>query len=390
MRFWAAAFETISKMNFDQRRNSRMKKRILVLTLVLCLSLTGCSSMLERDYVIVAPYEPVSYSSGSSSSLRVENYQELVNAVQYLVTMGKEQGFLTLYNYTQDVETDLTRACLEVIQEDPLGAYSVEYITHDYSLIVSYYEVTLQISYRRSREQVASISSVSGSGATRRMIGQALTEFSPETVLRISFFTENEDYILDLIRQTYYESPVTALGMPEAEVYIYPNSGSQRIVEIGLTYPASTEVLQQQSQDLAALALSLVAEDSSAQSLYDCVTDGLTISEGSRKSSTYDALVRKESDSEGAALAYQLLCDQAGIECVLVQGTLNGVPHFWNIAVNEAGEYRHMDLSRGLSALTDEELTTSGTYAWDGKEYPACPASIPTEEPGENEKIEEN
>lgn len=367
-----------------------MKKRILVLTLVLCLSLTGCSSMLERDYVIVAPYEPVSYSSGSSSSLRVENYQELVNAVQYLVTMGKEQGFLTLYNYTQDVETDLTRACLEVIQEDPLGAYSVEYITHDYSLIVSYYEVTLQISYRRSREQVASISSVSGSGATRRMIGQALTEFSPETVLRISFFTENEDYILDLIRQTYYESPVTALGMPEAEVYIYPNSGSQRIVEIGLTYPASTEVLQQQSQDLAALALSLVAEDSSAQSLYDCVTDGLTISEGSRKSSTYDALVRKESDSEGTALAYQLLCDQAGIECVLVQGTLNGVPHFWNIAVNEAGEYRHMDLSRGLSALTDEELTASGTYAWDGKEYPACPASIPTEEPGENEKIEEN
>lgn len=366
-----------------------MKKKLISILLVLCLSLTGCASMLERDYVIVSPYEPVSYSSGSSSSLRVENYQELVNAVQYLVTMGKEQGFLTLYNYTQDVETDLTRACLEVIQEDPLGAYSVEYITHDYSLIVSYYEVTLQITYRRSREQVASISSVSGSGATRRMIGQALAEFSPETVLRISFFTENEDYILDLIRQAYYESPVTALGMPEADVYIYPNSGSQRIVEIGLTYPVSTEVLQQQSQELADLALSLVAEDSSAQSLYDCVMDGLTISESSGKSSTYDALVRKESDNEGAALAYQLLCAQAGIDCVLVQGTLNGVPHFWNIAVDEAGKYRHMDLSHGLFSLTDEELTAVGAYAWDSKEYPACSAPDPVAETP-NEKIEEN
>lgn len=365
-----------------------MKKAIFALLLAGTLSLTGCTSMLERTYVDVSPYEPMSTSSGSSSSLRVENYQELVSAVQYLVTMGKDQGILTLYNYTQDVETDLTRACLEVIQEDPLGAYSVEYITHDYSLIVSYYEVNLQITYRRSRDQVASISSVTGSGAIRRMISLALAEFSPETVLRINYFTGNEDYVLDLIRQAYYESPVTALGMPEAEINIYPNSGSQRIVEIGLTYSASTEVLRQQSQELTNLALAMAEEGSTAQSLYESAGDGLIISESSGKSSTYDALVRKESDSEGAALAYQLLCNQAGIECVLVQGTLNGVPHFWNIAVNEAGEYRHMDLSAGLSALTDEELTTIGAYLWDTGEYPACQPSDPEVEP-ENEKIEE-
>lgn len=367
-----------------------MKKAILALLLAGTLSLTGCTTMLERTYVDVSPYEPMSTSSGNSSSLRVENYQELVSAVQYLVTMGKEQGTLTLYNYTQDVETDLTRACQEVTQEDPLGAYSVEHISHDYSLIVSYYEVNLQITYRRSREQVGSISSVTGSSATRRVIRQALTEFSPETVLRISYFTENEDYVLDLIRQAYYESPVTALGMPEAEINIYPDSGSHRIVEIGLTYPAGAEVLRRRSQTLADLALALAAEGSSAQSLYDCVMDGLTISGGSGRSSTYDALVRKESDSEGAALAYQLLCDQAGVECVLVQGTLNGAPHFWNIAVNETGEYRHMDLSSGLSGLTDEELTAAGTYLWDTNEYPACFAPLPLDEPDETENFEEN
>lgn len=367
-----------------------MKKQILALTLVFCLSFTGCAAMLERDYVVVSPYQPVSNSSGTSSALRVESYQELVNAVLYLVTMGEEQGVLNLYNYTQDVETDLTRACLEVIQEDPLGAYSVEYISHDYSLIVSYYEVNLQITYRRSREQVSSITSVTGSGATRRVISRALTSFAPESVLRVSYFTENEEYIQDLVRQAYYDSPVTALGMPETEISIYPNSGTQRIVEIELTYPASSEILRQQSQELTDLAVIYAAENSTAQSLYENLADGLTISPDSGKSSTYDALVKKNADSEGAALAYQLLCDQAGIECYLVQGALHGTPYFWNIVLNEAGEYRHMDLAGGLSGLTDDELTSHGFYTWDRKEYPDCSIPVFTGETNPDEKFEEN
>lgn len=358
-----------------------MKKTILALLLAGALTLTGCASMLERDYVVVSPYQPVSNSSGTSSALRVESYQELVNAILFLVTMGEEQGVLNLYNYTQDVETDLTRACLEVIQEDPLGAYSVEYISHDYSLIVSYYEVNLQITYRRSREQVASITSVTGSSAIRRVIGNSLVDFDPEMVLRVNYFTESEDYIQELVRQAYYDSPSTALGMPKTEVNIYPNSGSQRIVEINLTYPTSSETLRQQSQQMVDLALTLITEDSTAQSLFDSAADGLTISPNCEKSSPYDALVKKESDSEGAALAYQLLCDQAGIECYLVQGTLNSFSHFWNIVLTEDGTYRHMDLAAGLSNLTDEELASQGTYAWDAKEYPACSAPVSMAEP---------
>ena len=371
-----------------------MKKRIAALLLVFCLCLTGCAAILERDYVVVSPYQPVSSQPGTSSALRVENYQELVNAILYLVTMGEEQGVLNLYNYTQDVESDLTRACLEVIQEDPLGAYSVDYISHNFSTIVSYYEVNLQITYRRSREQVSAITAVTGSGAIRRVISRALTTFSSESVLRISYFTENEDYIRSLVEQAYYDSPSTALGMPETEISIYPKTGVQRIVEIVLTYPDSSETLRRKAQQLADLALELTAgEEITAQSLYDRVTDGLVLSPNSGKSSTYDALIGKESDSEGAALAYQLLCDQAGIECYLVQGTLNGQDHFWNIISAENGLYRHMDLSAGLAGLTDEELTTHGTYLWNTREYPACTASEPSE-PGEDlashEKIEEN
>ena len=312
--------------------------------------------------------------------MRVETYPELVNAISYLVARGEEQGVLNLFNYTQDVEADLNRACLEVIQEDPLGAYSVEQISHDYSLIVSYYEVHLQITYRRSREQVASITSLSGSSALRRTIGQSLSEFNPETVLQVSYFAENEAFILDLVRQAYYDSPATAMGMPKIEIEIYPDSGSQRIVEILLTYPDAPETLRRQGQELMTLVQTLTAEGATAQSLYDLVTDGLAVSDLPGNSSTYDALVHRNANNEGVALAYQLLCDQAGIPCTLVRGTLDRSTHFWNIVQTESGEYRHMDLSAGLSFLTDEELSAAGPYGWDTVKYPSCLPTTPQPE----------
>lgn len=353
-----------------------MKKAIPALLLALALTLTGCASMLERHSIAISSYEPVDSSGSSSSSLRVENYQELVNTILYLVTQGEEHGVLNLYNYTaQDVETDLTRACLEVVQEDPLGSYAVDYIKHDYSLIVSYYEVNIDITYRRTPEQVASIVSVTGSSAIRRELRKTLTSFAPEAVLRISYFAEDEDYILDLVRQAYYDAPAAALGMPEVAVALYPAEGRQRIVEIGLTYPDSPETLLQRSQELKQLALELAGESATAESLYRTVQSGLTPEEGPGHSSAYAALVEGSADSEGAALAYQLLCDQAKIECVVVLGERDAAPHFWNIVTVDGQESRHVDLSAGLFGVTDAELTEQGSYEWDRAEYPVCVSS---------------
>lgn len=353
---------------------------MLTLLLAGVLALTGCASMLERDYVATTRYEPVSNTTGSSSALRVENYQELVNAVIYLVSEGEEHGVLGLYNYTQDVEADLSQACLEVVQEDPLGAYAVEYIRHDYSLIVSYYEVNIDITYRRTPEQMASIVPVTGSSAIRRELSKTLTSFSPEAVLQVSYLTEDEDGILDLVRQAYYDAPYAALGMPEVEISLYPATGYQRIVEITLTYPGDPETLLQRSQELKQLALERVSASDGAEELYNLVLDGLTVEEGPGRGSAYAALVEGAADSEGAALAYQLLCDQAKVDCVVVRGERDGAPHFWNIVTEDDRGSRHVDLSAGLFSVTDDELTAFGAYEWDRTEYPACAASAAPEE----------
>lgn len=364
-----------------------MKKSIIALLLAGLILLSGCSTMLEREYFVSRPYTPISSSSVGGSSLRVENYQELLNAILYLVSRGEEHGVLSLYNYTaQDVENDLSRACLEVVQEDPLGSYAVDYIKHDYSLIVSYYEVNLNIAYRRSQEQLSSIISVTGSSALRQELRRALVSFNPSTTLRVSYFTEDEAYIKELVEQAYYDAPSVALGKPEVSVSLYPDSGHQRIVEVQLTFPYSADIMLQRSQDLKNLATSLTPQVATPKVLQEIILSALDITENEDYCTTYDALIRKISNSEGIALAFQLLSDQYNLPCVVVRGQLDGKNHFWNLVSEDGVNYRHVDLSAELLNLTDEELTQAGSYEWDRTAYPS--ASAPAEESSAEEHQE--
>ena len=134
-----------------------MKTRILALALCLSLLLTGCESMLHGEYLTVEPHSMLSAAEDDSSVIRVENYQELVSGILSLVSACQEQGVIQLSNYnTRDVEADLTAACLEVSHEDPLGAYAVDYIKHEFSRILTYYQATITIGYRRTLEQIRS------------------------------------------------------------------------------------------------------------------------------------------------------------------------------------------------------------------------------------------
>ena len=198
-----------------------MKQRLAAAALALGLLLTGCSAMLERSYTSSAAHVDRPTTAEDPSVLRVENYRELVSAVLYLVSGGAEEGVIQLHDYAGSVENDLTAACLEVATQDPLGAYCVDYIKHEYTRVVSYYQATLNIHYRRTQEQVRSMVRVTGTGAIRTELREALSQFADQVVLRVANFSEDEESIAALIRQTYYDNPAAALGFPEAEISLY-------------------------------------------------------------------------------------------------------------------------------------------------------------------------
>ena len=104
-----------------------MKWRLCAAVAALSLLLSGCSSLLARSYTSVTPHSATPPAEGDSSILRVENYQELVNALIYLISLGEEEGTVRHVQLRRsDVEQSLSNACLEVVQEDPLGAYAVD------------------------------------------------------------------------------------------------------------------------------------------------------------------------------------------------------------------------------------------------------------------------
>lgn len=143
-----------------------MKVRLLALGLATALTLSGCTAMLERSYVSSATHLDYSVTE-DSSILRVENYQGLVNALLYFVNQHSTNGTLRLYNYAGDVESDLERACNEVMTEDPLGVFSVRSMKYDSTRILTYYEVDVRIVYSRSAQVVSSIQSVAGLSGLR-------------------------------------------------------------------------------------------------------------------------------------------------------------------------------------------------------------------------------
>ena len=81
-------------------------------------------------------------------------------------------------------------------------------------------------------------------------------------------------------------------------------------------------------------------------------------------------------DSEGLALAALLLAQRLELTGMVVPGTLDGSPHFWNVVRTESG-YRHLDLTRGADSrgqyplLSDREMAALG-YQWDTQAVPPC------------------
>lgn len=351
-----------------------MKKRLRALALALCFVLCGCGSMFQRSYSSVEPYTQNFAAEQDPSILAAENYQELLSAILYFVTQHAETGTIRLYNYTGEAEADLAQACLEVVQEDPLGAFCVDAVEHDVERIVSYYEARLDLSYRRTPEEIGSIVPVIGNSAIKTELRQALFTLEDTVLLRIIYFSENT-LLEALFDQAYYDTPLSAFGRPELSIQLYPETGRQRIAEIHLTYPEETALLNQKQSELIQAVTALLPNGTplAPEQLYDLIREHVHYTPLPDCNTAYAALVTGSANGEGMALAYKLLCDRIGLSCTVVQGSnAEGEPRFWNIVSTPTGS-RHVDCSQALFGLTDTQLSELGSYHWSGS-YPLCRA----------------
>ena len=228
-----------------------MKRRFPVL-LVLCLLLTGCTPLLERTYSTSEPHSSKYWESEAADTLRAENDQDIVNDLLILIGQHTESATLRLYNFPDDQAAGeaMEKASLEVQQDTPLGAYAAEYITYVSQSQRSYYEINVQIGYRRSEEQIQTIVNATSFSALNDLLEAALDGDRTELVVRIGYWQADGR---DKVAQTV-GALRQARGIPEETVWIvryYPQSDPVGIIEF-LLKPSEDEIAAYQAEQAAA------------------------------------------------------------------------------------------------------------------------------------------
>lgn len=217
-----------------------MKKRILAPCLALVLLLTGCGSFLNREYSSSEPHSDAYFGGDDRSVLRLDSYQDLVNGLLTLVSDRAADGTIWLYpsGSMPDAAEAMDRACAEVQQETPLGAYAVDYITYTIDDTAHNYNVVkLTIGYRRSAEQVGAMVHVTSISALYDLLTAAAQAGTPELVIQASYFDQRPDEIRATVEQIQRE--LLPEGVPWEDtapwqVAFYPDDARAGIVEIRL------------------------------------------------------------------------------------------------------------------------------------------------------------
>lgn len=209
-----------------------MKTRLLAMALALVF-LTGCASILDREYNTVAPHSSKLWESEAANTLRAENYQDLVNDLLILIGRHKETATIRLYNFDDEliVTETVEKAMGEVQQETPLGSYAVEYIASATQAQRGYYEISLRIGYRRTAEQIQSLMNATSAEAVYSLLESALNAGRTELAVRIIYWgSDSRETVEGAVAQLREERGLTET--PEWLVYYHPSSGAVGLVEI--------------------------------------------------------------------------------------------------------------------------------------------------------------
>jgi len=378
-------------------------KHIIVLFLIFAalFASAGCGNLLEGDFESVSIHEIAPYVKPPVEQISVSDIDEFRDLLLQLIMEHESVTQIQYYNFDgEDVNTEIQRVCDEIMHEHPIGVYAVEKITAGATRIVSYFEVDIEIIFKRTREQLESIVNVS---TQRYMMTQLLSimgQHKEEAVIRTSMQLSDEE-IAEQIKEIYYENPRRIVMLPFVTVEIFPEEGMDRIYEIKFGHAESPGMLQQYGENLsvsvrrnaenavgdtdAEILLSLVG-NLMASTEFDEGTARTISTHGAQNfaATAFGALVRGSAVGEGFAMAFKALCDELGFDCRVVLGLLDGRVHAWNIVLLE-GAFYHIDVAmcvvNGLETAflkTDEDFEEM--YDWDKENTVRCEGELTLED----------
>lgn len=360
-----------------------MKKRIKFVPLfcIFAFVFSGCMSIFNTEYRSEEPYEDEYLEIKDDSSVQeVKNYQGMKNALMNLIDNAAEYGIIRTEKYRGIAEEDISKACFEVTREEPMGIFAVDYITHSVNRIVSYYEIEVYITYKRTAEEITNVVTIRSGTELQELLRSALREFEPSVAVMQVSTAIDSDAVEKYVKNIYRSNPMLLPVCPEVHVNTFRASEStiREINEIIFDYSYEPEQLSIMYEELYGYTLDFVDISNYGDAAFIChsVMECCIPVAEAEKNTAYEALLGSgKVGSEGYAMAVKMLCNASGIEAYVVEGRKNDKTHFWNI-INVRGQYFHVDAyaddlaGREPEFLLDKSM--SQLYSWDEDDYPAC------------------
>ena len=358
-----------------------MHKRCIagILLAALLVSLCGCTSVFDKEYLSVRPYEEPSNLLTDADTTQIRNYAGLMRALNTMAAQYERSFVLAFGDYDGIIADDLAAACEELRTGTAIGAYCIESVSYETEQVIAYCEASITITYNRPESEVRSIYSAQTQKSILDCVVDALDRQKTQFAIQISTSTLETDDVAALVRSACLNQPQLVVDFPSIDVTVYSgSSNSQKIFGITLQYSVSESAVNDRRTQL----------DGRVRTLTSALTTGeqetplqaaLVVMRACEQrispvSTAYDALVSGAADSYGLAMAYKAVCDALNIPCQVVSGRFQGTDRCWNI-VQVGGNYYHLDLSMQSETLwlrSDESMRS--TYQWDAEGCPACAA----------------
>ena len=356
-----------------------MKRLIALITMVLvtCSILSGCNTWMAGDYLSFTPHEPYQDVTGDTV-IEVASYPQLRNALSELVRNCAESAIISITSFSNaTVDYYVNTAIDFVINSTALGAYAVDKITYEIGTNRGASVVAFNIKYCHSRSEILGIQNVRNKD---EMI-TAITSAMNDNALYLALHTENHVAIdfIQLVQEYTNEHPDIVMEHPKVASFVYPERGTERIVELIFTYQTERDALQDMQKRVSEIFTSAelyVKDTTQVKDIYSRLfsflmeRDDYTIETSITPS--YSLLQHGVGDSRAFANVYAAMCRRADLDCTVISGTRDANPWCWNL-VRYRGKYYHVDLLRcnendEFVMRTDAEMTG---YVWDYSAYPA-------------------
>ena len=363
----------------------------LFLCAVMIFLSCGCTALLEDKYFSTSPHKPADDSSEISEiTFSASTYSELCNALSKLVESHLEKGIIKFESYSGNLEEDLSKACIYVSKDTPIGSYTINHINSTLNKIVSFYEADITVTYNKTIYDVMQIKDVENEEELENALLTAASGYNSSLAIHTSETSINSDAITKAISALYYSRPDALLYLPKFTITTHPEEKSERILEILFEYPFSSSVLKERAAALDQRSQELIGDlgsysgDAALEYLCKTLDSIVAFDQASDEADEYDRwvssytaygpLVLGKAAGEGYAMAMKLLCNMANLECYVVRGRLNSITHAWNIVRLENDKYYHLDISRydgGILFRNDAEMSAE-QYWWDSSIYVPC------------------